>query len=172
MLNKLGYRIETYGGSGVRDLRKIMLFEILELDNTEIFDFVYNNYTRNFDVKHLTNELRTIPNKLKHIVNVINGYTNSKTYESGVTLYTDQDIENMVDDIIKFLSYVYKKDLKYGLWLCDKMEDCIYMYSKNDDDNVFIYQAGDVTISDLGRDGKLYAYENEPQLAYTNVVCA
>ena len=46
------------------------------------------------------------------------------------------------------------------------------MYSKNDDDNVFIYQAGDVIISDLGRDGKLYAYENEPQLAYTNVVCA
>ena len=35
MLNKLGYRIETYGGSGVRDLRKIMLFEILELDNTD-----------------------------------------------------------------------------------------------------------------------------------------
>ena len=172
MLNKLGYRIESYGGSGIRDLKKIILFEILELDNTEILDYVYDNYAKNCDIKHLPNELRTIPNKLKQMIKVIDGYTNSKTYESGAILYTDKDIENIVDDIIKFLNYIYKKDFKYGLWLCEGIEECIYMYSKNKDDNVFIYQIGDLILSDLGRDGQLYAYEKEPKMAYTNMVSA
>ena len=65
MKTKKGYRSEEYSGSVVRNLSDVIEFEIGELWNEDILDFVNKHYTYNNKVYSSTEVIMTISNMLE-----------------------------------------------------------------------------------------------------------
>ena len=133
--NKKGYRNENCYGSGVRDLREIIEYEIVELGNIDIQDTLIILY--DYKPLHLLEE---------DLINedLIN-----------------QEIENM----IKFIKEFSKFESLEGLWLCAKEEDVKQLYWNEDNDLQTYYLTGnEMIISDIGYDGCLIVCEDIEKL--------
>ncbi len=149
MENDLGYRDDNLFGEGVTDLRKIMVFEIQELENSGILNYC---------------ETLPISDSLK---SKMDGFLERK--------HTAKETESLVDSLVEELCKISGKNLTHGLWLCDKPEYVYNSYVKDmgeydsfDDykDNITIYCKG-FKIDDVGQDGSLFAYtEDEFNNAY------
>lgn len=131
------YRSEETGGSGVRNIIDIMIFEIYELGNTDILDYVLETYLKDTDMREL----------LKNIID-------------DVSAYSINEIEEVCEDIIQEINAQTGHNLKYALWLADyNVVAEIYSF---DDSTIEAYKTSDIILSDLGRDGILFAYDKEP----------
>lgn len=129
-----GYRNETAYGSGITNLFDIIVFEISELGNYDIIDYVLANYS-------------SISSNAREFLNDID--TNS-----------DEDtIEEAAEIIINELSDLTGTPLTVGLWLCKDVETVKELYG---DDDIRAYPVSQVILSDLGSDGILYAYDTMP----------
>lgn len=135
------YRSEDSYGSGVRDIIQVMTYEIYELGNTDILEYVCEHY--------LSNETKQVVTQLIRVI------------ENGENELSEQDIENLCIDIIDEINKKTNHNLKYALWLADKnvVED---MYA-DDELNIDTYYVSDIILADLGYDGMLFAYDNEPE---------
>ena len=129
---KLGYRTEDTYGSGVRDLKSIIEYEMIELGNIDIPLTILDN----FDT---TEEERTLL--------------------SNVEQMDTEDKNNLVDIILNIINRKYP-NAKYGLWLCDNKKDVKNYYGGSSVDKYNI--ENDTPISDLGEEGKLYVFDKEP----------
>ena len=168
-----GYRTESYGGSKVRNLKKILMFEILELDNIGIFQYIYDNYIKEDFNENYEEDIKTYINELPKFLYVVNSYPCNKTW-------TDEDIEKLVNNTIKYLAIKFncKEDDLVGLWLCDSIKDIAKYYWVEDDRNeaISVYD-NDYNIRshckgkicDLANQGSLYVYCAEPLCMYTIV---
>ena len=135
-----GYR-NTYGTFGVSDLSDIIKFEVNELHNTDIFDFMRNNYKA-----YSVNPLYDKNNKIEYTLYFISRLFNTSIDNlRGVWLTTYQ---NVLD------KYCYD-GLDSGF---------------NEVIKVNIHEKKMIPISDLGDDGALFAYventnkENETKM--------
>lgn len=139
-LENIMYRSEDSYGSGVRDIIQIMVYEIYELGNTDILEYISEHYLDAEDKKVVAQLIMMI--------------------ESGDELSED-DIENLCEELVDKINKKTNHNLKYALWLADKnvVED-MYAY---DTLNIDAYNTSDVILSDLGYDGILFAYDEEPQ---------
>ena len=138
-MQNIMYRSEDSYGSGVRDIIDIMTYEIYELGNIDILDYVCEHYLSNEDKQII---IRVIPE-----------------IESGEL--SEKDIEDLCIDIIDKINKKTKHNLKFALWLADKnvVED---MYA-DDELNIDAYYVSDIILADLGYDGILFAYDEEPE---------
>ena len=127
--------------SSERKAIPLMLFEISELHNADILEYVRDNYD--------------LPGILKR--NITEYIENIDEIEEG-----DDVVEYMLREILSCIEDETGKTIKYALWLATK-EAVEELY---DGDEQFIYEY-DVTdaviLSDLGFDGVLYGFENMPE---------
>ena len=112
-----------------------MMFEIEELENEDIFDYVLDNYK-------LSDELKES----------IKAYMDS----------SDGNLENILKNMLSEIKTQTGKDIKYALWLAEK-ETVIDMYD-GAENGIDVYETKDgVILSDLGYDGVLFGFEKLPE---------
>ena len=158
------YRTEQLYGSGYRDLKEVISFEIFELGNDDIPLTILSLLTDECKVK-ASEDLR----------NMIKELTEWRLTNEQTSFDKDQFIVNLINIINEF----YGKEIKYCLWLSDSCEDIISNYSldpyydeeKKDYFYEFhAYEDSEVILSDLGNCGKLYRYTEPPEILGENKV--
>lgn len=131
---KLLYRAES-SSHPERDAISVMMFEIEELENEDIFDYVLDNYK-------LSDELKE----------------SIKTYMDS----SEGDLESILKNMLSEIKTQTGKDIKYALWLAEK-ETVIDMYDGKEN-GIDVYETKDgVILSDLGYDGVLFGFEKLPE---------
>lgn len=149
-IGKVMYRNDSCYGSGVIDLRKIIKYEVCELGNTDIFRYCVDNYK-------LSKELKTSLTKLSDDIEIDNLIINDSG-DSNMIKYVDLLITKLITEI----STLIGKMIKYGVWLAE-LSAVTELYSDEDSDSdIMEYETSDVILSDLGHDGKLFAYDVYP----------
>ena len=135
----VGYRTETTYGSGIRNLREILDFEIIELGNVDIPATIIKNFPMKNNFEKML---------LNHFVEEPERYSRKQKY-----------------DIIKLCqSIILRKypKAKYALWLADReIVKSLYGGTEEDIDEYKIEYT--TPISDLGSEGKLYLYSELPE---------
>lgn len=136
---ELGYRTETAYGSGVRDLREILDFEIIELGNVDIPATIVKNFPMKNNFERML---------LNHFVEESEKYSRKQKY-----------------DIVKLCQWIILRKYpkaKYALWLADK--DAVKSYYGGTEEDIDEYETEyDIPISDLGKEGRLYLYSEMPE---------
>lgn len=138
----VGYRYEGLYGSGVRSLRDIVTYEVLELGNDDILDTVLGSFAM-------------APSDRKTVQDALDGKGSRG---------------EAVKACLRAIRREYP-NAKYALWLCDSPEDVVSSYSEDGDggeqisrDDIDAYPKGlPKPISDLGQEGKLWLYNDMPE---------
>ena len=73
---------------------------------------------------------------------------------------SDSEIKYIAEEIVKEICEETDKHLRYGLWLAPKKS--VIDFYDGTEENINAYPISDVILSDLGDDGKLFAYEYFP----------
>ena len=158
------YRTEQLYGSGYRDLKEVISFEILELGNDDIPLTILSLLTDECKVK-----------ASEYLRNMIKELTEWRLTNEQTSFDKDRFIINLINIINEF----YGKEIKYCLWLSDSCEDIISNYNldpyydeeKKDYFYEFhAYEDSEVIISDLSNCGKLYGYTEHPEILGENKV--
>jgi len=145
------YRSEEVYGSGVRDIVEVMKYETFELGNLDILDYLYIHYRKAFgDV---------IACRIKGIYNDLNYYGYDSNDIKGY--YTDEKQTEIFTLVIDKLNKYYGVNLKYCLWLADETE--VVERYKAAPESVDAYRISNYILSDLSKEGKLFAYEELPE---------
>lgn len=143
------YRSESFSGSGVYEVKKVIEFEICTLGNTDILDYCLEHYNFTSTFKESLSELMNFIEKDNVII---------EDLDDPVKIdYTYYLIDRLVDEISMLVGH----PIKYAIWLAD-LDIVREIYSDSDDD-IEAYEISDVVLSDLGEDGKLFGYETFPQ---------
>ena len=145
-MKAVGYRTESFSGSGVRKLNEILYFEVFELGNTGAL----HDMLKILDPGALRDQLSEI----------ITGLETIDLYrEEGLDM-GEYDclcfLQNAIDEVNRKL----KKNYRYGLWLADR--DAVKDYYGASKNEIDCYEKSDFKIDDLGYEGALYLYEDEP----------
>lgn len=141
------YRTEQFSGSGVRDLKELLTFEIYELGNADFLSYAFEHFELDEPLKE---RIVTMIEYLEGIHMDISGKFHDEA---------NQVVDLILDQIRKYTGI----NIRYGLWLTsvDAIKS-IYSFSISDSMEVYRYEPG-LIISDVGFDGKLYAYEELPK---------
>lgn len=152
------YRTEAFSGSGVRDVKDIMLYEILELGNTDILETLAAGLLR--DAK--------CADKIITLISCIG--------TPGGTEVKEEDVAELCEEMLDEIKAKTGKDIQYALWLAEK-EDVVNGFWRwangayQDDDecpdpepeDIDAYEIGPVILSESDGDGgTLYGYEEYP----------
>ena len=149
MNKNIMYRSESFSGSGVYEVKKVIEFEICTLGNTDILDYCLGHYNLTPTLKESLSELMNFIEKDNVIIEDLGDPTKID--------YTYYLINRLVDEISMLVGH----PIKYAIWLAD-LDTVREIYSESDDD-IEAYEISDVVLSDLGEDGKLFGYETFPQ---------
>lgn len=136
----VGYRNETAYGSGVRDLRDVIEFEIVELNNIDIPDTLLNSFPIRLNQRK---ELEYIVDNIEEL--------------------TDEEKQKAVDTCVDVVKAEYP-NAKYCLWLGSK--EAVENNYEGNEENIDVYNIEHIKpISDLGfeYDGCLYVYDELPK---------
>ncbi len=136
------YRTETAYGSQERNIREVMAFEIQELGNTDIPEYLLTHYANCFS-DAILECLRALAN------------------EQEIDELSESELYQIIDDVVNCLNRYFDVNLKYCLWLADK--EVVKNLYGGTDETIDAYSTSLFILSDLGRDGKLFAYESLPQ---------
>jgi len=142
------YRNDSYFGSGVRNLRDIIEYEMSELRNWDIPEYILGHYKLN----------RSLRKKLKGLVEQHDNY--DYPFVGGVDCRSD--IHDLIEEIIAAVSAQTGIGCVYGLWLAG-LDDVRTLYSTSDEDTIDCYRITEAVFSDLGPDGKLFGYAVLPE---------
>ena len=134
------YRTEMSEDSP-RDAIEVMLFEITELYNTDILDYVINNYN--------------LPHLLKNNINEV--IENIDDIEED-----DENVEYMLNEILSCIEEETGVSVRYAMWLAEK--DAVIDLYEGDERDIYGYKTDNaVVLSNLGYDGVLFGYEEKPE---------
>ena len=143
----IGYRTEDFSGSGVRDLREVIAFEIDELGNSDIPLYMFENYN--------------ILQNYENIIDSIGSYT------EGDELGVDEYIQDIIEDIFTFVKDKLGTPTLFAIWLTDTDKSWYIKEDSSVDKYTILGKEGEdyLVLSDLGSDGKLIAYK-EAEIEY------
>ena len=146
------YRNNDLYGGGSTLITKVMRYEIFELGNKDILCYM-NHYNNAFN-----DQTKTL---MKKLIN-----------EEDMGFDDIEKQEIFCEDILHQLNVNMDKHLRYCLWLTDMqgMKEHYLDDYKNTEDatiesvisNISAYETGFI-LSDLGTEGKLYAYQEMPK---------
>lgn len=140
--SEIGFRTESYSGSLVRDLSEIIMFEMAELRNDDIPVYVLAHFTLSGGVRQdLIDTLRLRDNGEYPF------------------LVDRSSLEDLIDNMLSDIRNETGKDIRYGLWLASKDGVKRYLCGGGTVDR---YPLSEVILSDLGPDGRLYAFDSLP----------
>lgn len=137
-MNSVMYRSEDSYGSGVRDILDIMVFEIYELKNIDILEYTLDHYLQNSNIKET-------------VENII----------ADIEIFSEDEIYKVCKLIINEINKQTDHNLKYALWLAEY--DVVSNIYSFDESSIEAYNTSDVILSDLGYDGILFGYDEEPE---------
>lgn len=140
MIRRL-YRTEMSIESN-RNAIDVMLFEICELANTDILEYISENYK--------------LPQLLKR--NIQEAIENIEDYD-----FEEDDIKYMLEEILSCLEDIVSFKPKYALWLAT--EEAVREYYEGNEQDIYVYDIdmeNCVILSDLGYDGILLGFEKLP----------
>ena len=136
-------RIEDAFGSGHRDIADVLNYEIIVLENIDIFECLSVN--------------EVLPIQLRE--RMISCMNDKLTY--GCIQQSTEELKIFIRQVIESLNESYGVNFSHCLWLCKKK--CVReLYGKSAFDKIDYYEESDVILSDLGVCGKLYAYTYNP----------
>lgn len=153
----VGYRSDGIFNDGCRNVVDVMIHEIFELWNTDILYTLTNSILKDTDIAedmvHLANDLQS-PRAL-YFADII---------EEENKFAAEDKAKTFVRKILDAVKGKTGKDIKYVLWLSDSVDDIISEYEPNDSITEFdeYSTANSVILSDLGKGGKLFGYEELP----------
>lgn len=156
----MDYRFEQLYGENFRNPIEVMYHEVFELENDDILNTLSNTIFKD----------TLIGEKLRKIIDVRNGEIEDKNIEK----FFDEAFENeaigqkFLKEIIEEIENRTKKKINYVLWLCNTVQDIIDEYELDEKlDEFDEYEDGFIILSDIGKDGKLYGYEQKPKYIKT-----
>ena len=138
---ELLYRTENYSGAGVRDLSEIISYEMTELRNRDIPEYILENYD-------LPKELKK---ELKRMLALDEEYPFT---------FDRDEFETTMNKVVEEIGRQKGLHLRYGLWLAE-VETVLLRYNGTVADT-FAHGTSPVVLSNLGPDGVLFAYEELP----------
>lgn len=158
----IGYRTETYSGSGIRDMEHVVSFEILELGNVDILDTLLHKtmFIQNADLR---NDMAAAITWLE--THGAPGWDRSETeYPSDTKV--DRHLRLLIPRVLDEIRKHSFKDLKYALWLADyeavANKDQYGEYIADPKSEIHKYKTSGVILSECGYDGALFAYTELP----------
>lgn len=140
----IGYRTESFSGSGIRDLEEVIGFEMQELRNNDIPLYLLENYKLLSKYEWMFNNEISI-------------------YDEESRVGVDEYIHDLINEIIVNIEEILKSDKLHAIWLGE--EDDI---RRNYADSFSIIDKYTIKgeemidymiISDLEEDGKLIVYK-------------
>lgn len=137
-MENIMYRSEDSYGSGVRDILDIMTFEIYELKNIDILEYTLEHYLQNSNIKE------TVENMI-----------------ADIEIFNEEEIYKVCKLIINEINKQTDHNLKYALWLAEY--DAVSNIYSFDESSIEAYNTSDIILSDLGYDGILFGYDEEPE---------
>ena len=157
LASKKGYRNSEYYGAGISNLEEILCHEIGEMGNTDVLDFMVENYSLELNYKAKLGDCfgeEEIDNFSKEEIQSILEATTSETVVENYSYFVDK-----VLNAIK--AKVGTREL-YGVWLTtqDGVEEHYYRSGSVTDG----YQLTErvLPISDLRGYGALFVYSQNP----------
>lgn len=158
----VGYRSDSIFGDGYRDAVDVMAHEIFELQNADILDTLADGILKDMDIaehlKHLSYDISSP--KSVYFADILEEEDESVAEEKE---------KNFVREILDAVREKTGKNIKYVLWLSDSVDDVVAEYELNDAITEFDeYSTADsVVLSDIGKGGKLFGYEEMPAVIRT-----
>lgn len=141
----LKFRTESFRGSGVRDLRQIISFEVVELGNIgTLLRAKENEYVKNDDILSSLDKLI--------FITTFNSY-----------------LDMFVSDLLEEISKTQNIKLNYGLWLAD-LDTVENIYLNDENATVDIYDIKDGFVLDRLRDGELYGFADVPKPVFSGTL--
>lgn len=137
-MENIMYRSEDSYGSGVRDILDIMTFEIYELKNIDILEYTLEHYLQNSNIKE------TVENMI-----------------ADIEIFNEEEVYKVCKLIINEINKQTDHNLKYALWLAEY--DAVSNIYSFDESSIEAYNTSDIILSDLGYDGILFGYDEEPE---------
>lgn len=153
----VGYRSDGIFNDGCRNVVDVMIHEIFELWNTDILYTLADSILKDTDIAedmmHLANDLQSP--KALYFADIL---------EEENKFAAEDKAKTFVRRILDAVKEKTGKDIKYVLWLSDSVDDIISEYEPNDSITEFdeYSTANGVVLSDLGKGGKLFGYEELP----------
>lgn len=153
----VGYRSDGIFNDGCRNIVDVMTHEIFELWNADILYTLADSILKDTDIAedmvHLANDLQS-PRAL-YFADIL---------EEENKFAADDKAKTFVREILDVVKEKTGKDIKYVLWLSNSVDDIISEYEPNDSITEFdeYPTANGVVLSDLGKGGKLFGYEEMP----------
>ena len=142
----LRYRTETFSGIGSRDAAEVMAFEMFELGNTDIPEYLCSHQLKGSSIAPA---LESIAKELDE-----NDSVDDMSWSDKVSFFRE---------VLLDLSKVTGVNISHALWLADS-NTVLNFYGKDltTDSYIDAYEPGPVILTDLGYDGTLYGYDHEP----------
>ena len=153
----MGFRTEQLYGEGFRDPAEVMAHEVFELGNTDILDTLSETIFKGSEIGEKLNHLSKVMSGELVDEELENFLNDAREYEVGVSY---------MDDIVFNIETITGRPLNYVMWLCDSTNDIIDAYENNIDHfaEFMEYPNGYIVLSDIGKGGKLYGYEEKPNI--------
>lgn len=149
---KTAFRNPNYAGDGETDPVEVMLFEIMELGNTDIFDtLLESDLIKNSDI---IERMRSASEYIEE--NGGPGYYDEDDYTDD-----DRDIKELIKSIPDEIARTTGKTINFVLWLASKSD--VEARYEGTGDNIIEYPTSDIILSNLGDEGALFAYETRPE---------
>jgi hypothetical protein len=133
----------------------VISFEVFELNNTDILDYCLTNY--------IDKQITKYPQfgNTYDIISAIEHDEEVREYWYDKYQNDFKDEENPIIKFIEMLETILHTKINFVLWLAEKTSvETLYM---NSSCTVYEYKTSDVVLSDLGFDGKLFAYKDRPE---------
>lgn len=151
------FRTEILWGEGYREAADVMAHEIFVLQNTDILETISATILKGTSAgKELMKLSKVMCCEMKDEV----------LEKLLIDALEDKEVGiRYISNVLEAIRSSVGKEIKYALWLCDSIEDIKEEYDFNyelDDSSFDAYMESDVVLSDLGRGGKLYGYEEMP----------
>lgn len=146
---KSGFRTEIIYGSGYRDPVEVLTYEVNNLCNIGILEYLA--------MKTVIKNSKKMSNKLLK-------------YAAEFGKYSEDDWKKLFNEVIEEIYKLTGKRLTECIWLTDTKEDLIYTYLTNHDDescniewtdnDIDEYCIDDsIILADIGKAGKLYGFD-------------
>ena len=140
---KTEFRSDSLFGAYIREPVKVIQYETFELGNADIGEYILQHYN--------------IPQETKETWEwIINQLVENECVELS-TGEKEEAAQMLVDAVQKDT----QKKIFSVIWLAQK-ELLLDLY-RADESDIDEYEVSDVILSDLGPDGRLYAYDYDPQ---------
>ena len=165
------YRSVQLYGAGYTCADQVIAYEVFELKHYNILDTLSDSFLKQTEIGERLKKFSQVLNQTiqdKEIANCISKYQKDQ-YEGSV----------FIDKVLEEIKNVTGKKINYCLWLCDSIDDIKEVYGKegykirdiNPEVDEFgeysdfdAYEESDIILSDLGKAGKLYGYEEAPRI--------